>query len=54
MIIIEFKKVNKRRRETKKTAIAKAFTLLEKTEYASVLMEREIEHVRLLAIMFDS
>jgi hypothetical protein len=52
-IIIEFKKVSKRRGETKEKAIAKAFEQIEKKKYASVLRERGVQRIRKLAIVFE-
>jgi hypothetical protein len=52
-IIIEFKKVNKRRGETKEKAIAKAFGQIEEKKYASVLRERGVQQIRKLAIVFE-
>jgi hypothetical protein len=51
-IIIEFKKVNKRRRETKEQAFAKAFRQIEEKKYASALQQRGIQQIRKLAIVF--
>jgi len=51
-IIIEFKKINTKRRETKEGAIAKAFQQIEEKKYASVLLERGIQEIRKLAIVF--
>jgi hypothetical protein len=52
-IIIEFKKVNKRRGETKDKAMAKAFQQIEDKKYASTLLERGIQKIRKLAIVFE-
>jgi hypothetical protein len=51
-IIIEFKKVNKRRGETKENAFAKAFQQIEEKKYASALLERGIQQIRKLVIVF--
>jgi hypothetical protein len=51
-IIIEFKKVNKRRGETKENAFAKAFQQIEEKKYASALLERGVQQIRKLAIVF--
>jgi hypothetical protein len=51
-IIIEFKKVNTKRGETKDRAIAKAFQQIEEKNYASELQERGIRLIRKLAIVF--
>jgi len=51
-IIIEFKKVNAKRRETKDNAMAKAFRQIEKQNYAAALLERGVQQIRKLAIVF--
>ena len=51
-IIIEFKKVNTRRRETKDGAIAKAFQQIEEKNYAAELQHRGIQQIRKLAVVF--
>jgi len=51
-IIIEFKKVNAKRGETKDNAMAKAFRQIEKQNYAAALLERGIQQIRKLAIVF--
>jgi hypothetical protein len=51
-IIIEFKKVNAKRGETKDNAIAKAFRQIEKQNYAAALLERGVQQIRKLAIVF--
>ncbi|MFQ5632033.1 MAG: AAA family ATPase, partial [bacterium] len=52
-VIIEFKKVNKRRGETKENAFAKAFAQIEEKNYARELLERGIQRIRNLAIVFE-
>lgn len=51
-IIIEFKKVNQKRGETKETAIAKAFQQIEEKKYAGELQGRGVQNIRKLAIVF--
>jgi len=51
-IIIEFKKVNTKRGETKESAFAKAFQQIEEKKYAGALMSRGIQQIRKLAIVF--
>jgi len=51
-IIIEFKKVNAKRGETKDNAMAKAFRQIEKQNYAAALLERGVQQIRKLAIVF--
>ncbi len=51
-IIIEFKKVNVKRGETKDRAIAQAFQQIEEKNYASVLKARGVQRIRKLAIVF--
>ncbi|MGH7454791.1 MAG: AAA family ATPase [bacterium] len=51
-IIIEFKKVNTKRGETKESAFAKAFQQIEKKGYAAELQQRGIQQIRELAIVF--
>ena len=51
-IIIEFKKVNAKRGETKGSAIARAFRQIEKQNYAAALLERGVRQIRKLAIVF--
>jgi len=51
-IIIEFKKVNAKRGETKESAFAKAFQQIEEKKYAGELMSRGIQRIRKLAIVF--
>jgi len=52
-IIIEFKKVNKTRGETKDRAMAKAFQQIEEKNYAGELLGRGIHQIRKLAIVFE-
>jgi hypothetical protein len=52
-IIIEFKKVNKKRGETKDRAMAKAFQQIEEKNYAGELVGRGIQQIRKLAIVFE-
>ncbi len=51
-IIIEFKKINAARRETKERALAKAFRQIEGKNYAAELQQRGIQHIRKLAVVF--
>jgi len=51
-IIIEFKKVNTKRRETKDRALAKAFQQIEEKNYAAELEQRGIQQIRKLAVVF--
>ena len=51
-IIIEFKKVNTKRGETRDRAFAKAFQQIEEKKYAGALLERGIQEIRKLAIVF--
>jgi len=51
-IIIEFKKVNAKRGETKDNALAKAFQQIEKKNYAGALVARGVQQIRKLAIVF--
>lgn len=51
-IIIEFKKVNTKRGETKESAFAKAFKQIEEKNYAAELQQRGIQQIRKLAIVF--
>jgi len=51
-IIIEFKKVNAKRGETKDNAVAKAFQQIEEQNYAAALLERGVRQIRKLAIVF--
>jgi hypothetical protein len=51
-IIIEFKKVNAKRGETKDGAFAKAFKQIEEKNYAAELLQRGIQQIRKLAIVF--
>jgi len=51
-ILIEFKKVNTKRGETKERAVAKAFRQIEEQNYAATLLERGVQQVRKLAIVF--
>jgi hypothetical protein len=51
-IIIEFKKVNAKRGETKDGAFAKAFKQIEEKNYAAELQQRGIQQIRKLAIVF--
>jgi hypothetical protein len=52
-IIIEFKKVNKKRGETKARAMTKAFQQIEDKNYAGELLGRGIQQIRKLAIVFE-
>jgi hypothetical protein len=52
-IVIEFKKVNKKRGETKARAMAKAFQQIEDKNYAGELLARGIRQIRKLAIVFE-
>jgi hypothetical protein len=52
-IIIEFKKVNKRRSETLETATKAALTQIEEKKYQSELMARGVINILKLAIAFD-
>ena len=51
-IIIEFKKINASRRETKDRAIARAFEQIEEKKYANELLARGVQEIRKLAIVF--
>ncbi len=51
-IIIEFKKVNTKRRETKDRAFAAAFEQIEEKNYAAELQQRGVQHLRKLVIVF--
>jgi hypothetical protein len=51
-IIIEFKKVNTKRGETKDRALAKAFQQIEEKNYAAELQQRGIQQIRKLAVVF--
>ncbi len=51
-IIIEFKKINTARRETKERALAKAFKQIDEKNYAAELQQRGIVRIRKLAIVF--
>ncbi len=51
-IIIEFKKMNKRRGETKDRSFAKAFQQIEEKNYAAELRARGIQNLRKLVIVF--
>ncbi|MCI0690970.1 ATP-binding protein [candidate division KSB1 bacterium] len=51
-IIIEFKKVNTKRSETKDSAFVKAFQQIENKGYAAELQQRGIQQIRKLAIVF--
>ncbi|MCI0695457.1 ATP-binding protein [candidate division KSB1 bacterium] len=51
-IIIEFKKVNTKRGETKDRAFAKAFQQIEEKNYAAELEQRGIQQIRKLAVVF--
>ena len=51
-IIIEFKKINAQRRETKDRAIARAFAQIEEKKYANELLARGVQEIRKLAIVF--
>jgi hypothetical protein len=51
-VIIEFKKVNAKRGETKDGALAKAFKQIEEKNYAAELQQRGIQQIRKLAIVF--
>jgi hypothetical protein len=52
-VIIEFKKVNKKRGETKERAMTKAFQQIEDKNYAGELLGRGIQQIRKLAIVFE-
>ncbi|RMH77979.1 MAG: AAA family ATPase [Calditrichaeota bacterium] len=52
-IIMEFKRVNRRRQETPEQALEKAFEQIEARDYAAELRQRGIEHIRTLAVAFD-
>ena len=51
-IIIEFKKVDKKRNQKVETALAKAFQQIEEKKYANELQARGVQHIRTLAIVF--
>ncbi len=51
-IIIEFKKMSKRRGETRESSFAKAFQQIEEKDYAAELRARGIQQIRKLAIVF--
>ena len=52
-IIIEFKKINPRRGETKESGFAKAFQQIEEKNYAAELHTRGIQKIRRLAVLFE-
>ncbi|MDZ7276641.1 MAG: PD-(D/E)XK nuclease domain-containing protein [candidate division KSB1 bacterium] len=52
-IIIEFKKVNSRRGETRESAMAKAFEQIAGRKYAGEPRARGVQQIRQLAIVFE-
>jgi len=52
-IIIEFKKINARRGETKESSVAKAFQQIEDKNYVAELHARGIQKIRKMAVVFE-
>ena len=52
-IIMELKKINKKRKETKDIALEKALNQIEEKGYEKELLDRGIENILKLAIVFD-
>ncbi len=52
-LIIEFKKINARRGETKESSFAKAFQQIEDKNYAAELQARGVQTIRKMAVVFE-